>query len=622
MKKTCFVSFIALAAAAPAYAESADGLATEDRENIVVTASRAISEPREIGSAVTVIGREELARNQITFLKDILIDTPGVLVSTDRPGNYASVSIRGSNNDEVLWLIDGIELGDPSSTSTQFQADHLIAADVARIEVLRGNQSSLYGSDAIGGVINIITQRATEDGIKVNAEAEAGSHGTLNGGASILGKSGPFDFRLTATGYRHDGPSLTDPRTAPKPVTEDDEYWRYGFSGRAGVEASPNLSFQVNGFWLDSFSDLDNTTADTLNTVKKREYAFAGQGFYKSSDERLKVKLTGSRYVARRLYFGTSNRADGDLYKGTKDSLSLDVSYDTGELVSLAAGGSLEREKTDQVTKYSGDFLEKISTRSAYGEIALRPAEGLTLTGAARIDDNSRFGTFDTYRGTVAYAVGAFKFRASYGTGAKSPGLYQLFDPTYGNPNLKAESSRGGDIGVDVALNDTFTLQASYFFLQKKNEIVFDGSRPPFGGYDQWARTRARGVELGVTARPASWLQISQSFTFTDHEAQNVVTGVYADSGRPKTTATSAVTILPVDGAELTVRARFRDDDSSGYGGATRAYTVVDLLGSYRISENIELFGRVVNLFDKWYQASYGTNTLGRSVYGGVRVSF
>jgi vitamin B12 transporter len=622
MNKTCFVSLLALAATSPAYAESADDLSAEGAENIVVTASRAVTAPREIGSAVSIVSEEDLARNQITFVKDILQDVPGVLVSSDRPGNYTSISIRGSNNDEVLWLIDGIELGDPSSTSTQFQADHLIANDIARIEVLRGNQSSLYGSDAIGGVINIITQRATEDGIRVNAEAEGGSHGTLNGGASILGKSGPLDFRLTATGYRHEGPSLTDPRTATGPASEDDKYWRYGLSGRAGLEASPNLSLQVNGFWLNSFSDLDNTTADTLNTVKKKEYALAAQGLYHSSDDKLKVKLTGSRYVARRLYFGTYNRPDGDLYKGTKDALSLDVAYDTGSLVSLAAGGSLEREQTDQVTNYSGDFLEKISTRSVYGEIALRPAEGLTLTGAARIDDNSRFGTFDTYRGTIAYAVGAFKFRASYGTGAKSPGLYQLFDPTYGNPNLKAESSRGGDIGVDIAVNDLLTLQTSYFFLKKRNEIVFDGSRPPYGGYDQWGRTRARGVELGIAARPAQWLRISQSFTFTDHEVQNSATGLYADSGRPKTTATTAVTVLPVEGAELTVRARFRDDDTSGYGGATDAYAVVDVLGSYRISPNVELYGRVVNLFDKWYQVSYGTNTLGRSVYGGVRVSF
>ncbi|QZP09261.1 TonB-dependent receptor [Caenibius sp. WL] len=621
MKTTCFVPLIALAAAAPAYAESADDLSFESRADIIVTASRAVSEPREIGSAISVITRETLDRNQITFVKDALIDTPGVLVSTDRPGNYASVNIRGSNNDEVLWLVDGIPLGDPSAASTEFRADHLIAADIAQIEVLRGNQSSLYGSDAIGGVINIITQRAIEEGIAVNAEAEAGSHGTLNGGASLLGKSGPVDFRLTATGYRHDGPSLTDPRTATRPASEKDAYRRYGFSGRMGVEASPNLRFQMNGFWADTFSDLDNTGSDSLNTVRKREYAVSGQGLYASSDDRLTVRLTGSRYVARRLYFGSAYRPEGDLYRGTKDTLALDARYDTGGLISLAAGGALEREKSDQATFHSGDFNARISTRSAYGELALRPAAGLTLTGAARIDDNSRFGTFDTYRGTVAYAAGPVKFRASYGTGAKAPGLYQLFDPTYGNPHLKAEKSRGGDIGADIALSDTFSASASYFFLRKTNEIEWNASIGRSGGYRQWGRTRAHGVELGLTARPLAWLTVSQSFTYTDHEAYSDAAARYRDSGRPEYAGTTAITVLPAAGAEFTARVRYRDGDASTR-LATRAYAVVDLLGSYRINGNVELFGRVTNLFDKWYQMYAHTNTLGRSAYGGVRVSF
>lgn len=628
MKKiACFASLSAILAAAPAWAateadSTIDQPADINDTKIIVTASRATSAAREIGSAVSVITREDITRNQTIFIKDILQDMAGVLTSTDRPGQLTSVSIRGSNNDEVLWLVDGIELGDPSSTSTSFSPTHMISSDVGRIEVLRGNQSSLYGSDAIGGVVNIITRRATEEGIEVNGEAEGGSHGALNGGATILGKNGPLDFRVTATGYRHDGPSLADPRTATKPITERDEYWRYGFSGRAGLEASETLSFNVTGFVQNAFTDLDNSRSDNLNTLKTREYAFAGQGMYRSTDEKLKVKLTGSRYVARRLYFGSFNRPEGDLYNGTKDSLALDVTYDTGNIVSLAAGASLEREKTDQVTMFSGDFLAKVNTKSAYAEIALRPVPGLTVTGAARIDDNSRFGTFDTYRGTIAYVTGPLKLRASYGTGAKAPGLYQLFDPTYGNPTLQAESSKGGDVGFDLALGGNLTAQVSYFFLEKRNEIVFDGSILPFGGYDQYARTRANGIEIALNAKPLPWLELSQSFTYNDHEAYDFTALEYRDSGRPKYTATSSVTLLPVEGAAVTARARFRDDDSSGFGGATKAFAVFDLLASYRISRNVELYGRVVNLFDRWYQVSYGSNTLGRSAYGGVRVSF
>ena len=624
-------SIVAAAIAAPACAQATDaggGDAAEAPDtaasDIVVTASRAAPEAREIGSSVSIVSQADIRQGQINFVKDVLQDVPGVRVSSDRAGDLTSVSIRGSNNDEVLWLIDGIELGDPSVITTQFQSDHLTTRDIARVEVLRGNQSSLYGSAAIGGVINVITQRATEEGLKINAEAEGGSYGELNGGASVLGKSGPFDFRLTGTGYRQTGPSLSDPRTFTPPQThaEDDEYWRYGTSGRLGYQATDGLSFQALGFWLNSRFDLDDTTSDSSDYVRTKEWAYAGQGSYKSNDGKLKIDLTASRYVAHRLYFGTYDSPDGDLYKGTKDKLSLALAYGGEGLISVAAGGDYEREKTDQGTLFSGDFFAKMSTKSAYGEVALRPLEGMTITGAGRYDDNSRFGSFETYRGTFAYVTGPLKLRASYGTGARAPGLYQLFDPTYGNPGLKPEKSRGGDAGLDLSFTEGLTAQLSYFFNRKHNEINFDGSRPPFGGYEQFGRTRAQGVEIGVAAKPWPWLSLSQTYGYAEVDVQDAVTGAYADSGRPRYSGTTTVTLSPIPRASLGARMRFRDGDASGYGGVTQSYTTVDVLGSYGITERIELYGRVVNLFDKHYQVIYGTETLGLSAFGGVRVSF
>lgn len=620
------LSLLALSAASPVFAQAPEQISdlSGNSTPIIVTASRVTSEAREIGSAVSIITRADIQRNQILFLKDILQDAPGVQTTADRPGQLTSVRIRGSNNNEILWLIDGIELGDPSAISTQFQADHLTSRDIDRVEILRGNQSSLYGSDAVGGVINIITQRATEEGLQVNAEAEAGSYGMRSGGASLLGKSGALDFRLTATGYRHDGPSLADPRTASPAgsATEKDEYRRYGFSGRVGYQATDTLSLQAIGYWFDAFSDLDNTTSDSDDTARTRDYAAAGQASYKSLDGQFTADLTASRYAARRRYFGTWNRAEGDLFRGTKDELTLALAYGGTGPISLAAGGNYEREKTTQITIFSGNFPARVNTRSAYAEIALRPVAGLTLTGAARVDDNSRFGTFDTYRGTLAYALGALKLRASYGTGAKAPGLYQLFDPTYGNPDLEVETSRGGDVGFDLALAEGLTAQVSYFFTRKTNEINFDGSRPPFGGYGQFGRTRAEGIEIGVTAQPLPWLGVSQTYGYTDHEIDREMDGVYVNSGRPRYTGTTSVILTPAERASMTARVRYHDGDSSGFGGATEAYTVVDLLASYGITDRVELYGRVINLFDKWYQVSYGTQTLGLSAYGGVRLSF
>lgn len=626
-----FSSFLLLGTslATPAFAQQSPAPAdTSATDGIIVTASRLALEPREIGSAVTVVTDKDLEAGQIVFVKDVLQDLAGVQVSTDRPGDNTNVSIRGSDNDQVMWLIDGIKLGDPSAISTQFQPDHLVSQDIARIEVLRGNQSSLYGSDAIGGVVNIITQRATRDGVHLNAEGEGGSYGAVNGGASVFGKSGALDFRLTATGYSQDGPSLADPKTAypAGSATEQDGYWRYGLSGRAGLALSNTLSVQMIGFWQKARSDMDNTTSDSSDFVRKRDYAAAAQANYLSTDKKLKIDASVSRYAARRLYFGTWYAPDGDSYKGTHDRADVNLRYDAG-LVAISAGGSLEREKSDQATYYSGNLAHSISTTSGYGELALRPIANLTITGAARVDDNSRFGSFDTYRGTIAYVVpGALgadsvKFRASYGTGAKAPGIYQLYDPTYGNSALKAETSRGGDFGVDMNF-ERFSAQFSYFYGHTKNEIVWDATLGSYGQYTQYGRTRKQGVEVAFVLEPVKGVSIRQSFTYLDAEADMTQSGAYSDIGRPSHSGSTAITLTPIERLSLTARARYRSRNaSSTYYPATAAYGVVDLLASYGLTDRISVYGRVTNLFDKDYQMTYGTNALGRAAYGGVRVS-
>ena len=616
-----YLTILLAGAATPAFAEDR-APATDE---VVVSASRVPLTAREVGSAVTVITAEDLQREQIIFAKDALQDVPGVQISSDRPGDLTSVSIRGSDNDQVLYLIDGIELGDPSSTSTQYQSEQLTTGDIARIEVLRGNQSSLYGSDAIGGVVNIVTKRATDNGLLVNAQGEYGSFKALNGAASIIGKAGALDFRVTASGSRHDGPSLADPATGTAP--EQDEYWRYGFSGRVGLAATANIDLQLIGFWQDSHSDLDGTSSDSLDTVRKKEWAYAGQASFRSDDSALRATATASRYVAQRRYFGTWYRPAGDFFEGTKDVLALNASYDKGGVVGIAVGGNYEEEYTDQLTSFSGVFDAKITTKSAFAELALRPVQGLTITGAARIDDNSRFGSFDTYRVTGAYVLenligsGDVKLRASYGTGAKAPGLYQLFDPTYGYAGLKVETSEGGDVGVDFDFGSAFSAQVSYFFAKTRNEIAFDCTAPTPGCYVNFGRTRKSGVEVAFDLRPADWISFRQSLTYLN--AEQHANGVWSDLRRPEFSGSTSLTVTPVERFSVTARLRHRDRNaSSSFSPATKGYEVVDLLASYGITDNIEVYGRVVNLFDRQYQMSYGKNALGRSAYGGIRLKF
>lgn len=643
MRTTISIALLCAGMATPAFAQEPDAAEAGAANGIVVTASRIPLEARQIGSAVTVLTSEDLRTGQIIFAKDALSEVAGVYTSTDRPGDLTNVSIRGSDNDQVLWLMDGIKLSDPSSTSTQFSAEHLVTRDIARMEILRGNQSSLYGAEAIGGVVNIITQRATEDGIKVNAEAEGGSYGTVTGGASILGKSGPLDFRLTGTGYSHDGPTLADPRTA-RPVgssVEPDRYSRYGASGRVGLALTDEISLQAIGFWQSAFTDLDGTRTDNFQTVRKREYAAAVQAAYLSADGRFKADASVTRYVARRTYYGVGSYLPyGDIYKGTKDAANINFGYNGG-IVGIAVGGSLEREKANlrnldfnfPIALAVPVFLNaQTDNKAAYAEIALHPIENLTITGAARIDDNNRFGSFDTYRGTIAYVIpglagaDSVKLRASYGSGAKAPGLYQLFSPDYGNPNLKVETSEGGDVGFDINF-ERITAQFSYFFNKTKNEIVFNSTGGPlgFGGYSQFGHTRKNGIEAMVQFRPIEGVEIRQSFTYLDVTVDPRDTGLFLrDRARPAHIGSTSVTLTAIENLTLTARARYRSstDTSAAFGGFVSPYATLDLLASYKVTPQIEVYGRVTNLLDKEYQVSFGKNQLDRAAYGGVRVSF
>ncbi|KCZ99037.1 TonB-dependent receptor [Hyphomonas polymorpha PS728] len=614
-----------------AYAQS-----TEDesrQETITITASRLNLAPREIGSAIAVVDRAALETGQIIALKETLQDIPGVQISAGRPGGSTNVSIRGSDNDQVLFLFDGIKLGDPSSTSTQFSSDNMTSLDVERIEVLRGNQSSLYGSDAIGGVINIITQRATEEGIRFNVEAEAGGylgvssehgdHLLQRGGVSLLGKQGKLDYRLSLTGTKTEGPSIADPRTGLS-VTEDDDYSVWAISGRAGYQFSETLSGQVVGFYNDSSTDLDNTTSDSVNTVDKKDTAYAVQLTHETPDSAWKNELTLSRYNAERLYFGPFYSSGGDLYDGTKDTALFITRYTGFDKVQISAGLNWEDESTDQVTLYSGNFSEGISTTSVFTELAFRPTEALSITVAGRLDDNERFGQFDTYRVTGAYylpatlAGGDVKLRASYGTGAKAPGLYQLFDPTYGNAGLKVETSEGYDAGVDISWARA-ALEFSVFHSDVEDEIAF-GYPPgkPSGGYIQFGRTKKQGAELGLRYSVTDWLSLSQSFMVLD--AQNEETGLWL--GRPRYSGTTSATAQLTDRFDLTTRLRYRSDNASSYGGVTPGFVTLDLLGNYDLTSRVALYGRLVNALDQDYQLSYGRNELNRSLYLGVRARF
>ena len=384
-----------------------------DQETVIVTGSRTGLVSNQIGSAVSVVTAEDIESGQILFAKDVLQDLPGVQVSNDRPGAVTSVYIRGSDNDQVLVLVDGLEIGDPSNISTAFQFDHLNTADIERIEVLRGNQSSLYGSDAIGGVINVITKKPEEGSVRVDVGAEGGSFGMGRLDATISGDMGLIDYRFSANHFSTDGPSRADSNAGP--AVEDDAYERRGFSGQLGFELTPSLHLKLQGFTSDTETELDGTGQDAtfLPLVDKDESLYAATLVYDNAAGSWHHELSYSEYGAERIH-----DSSGDRFTGNKDNLRFWSGFNATDRLSLAFGLDLERETTDQLTSFSGSFIAGNETDSLFAEVAITPWDHFTLTVAARTDDNQRFGRFDTSRITAAYVLPdtntQTKFRASW----------------------------------------------------------------------------------------------------------------------------------------------------------------------------------------------------------------
>lgn len=582
-----------------------------DADTVIVTGNRTGLDARQIGSAITVVTAAELEAGQITFVKDALQDVPGVQISNDRPGAVTSVYIRGSDNDQVLVLLDGLELGDPSNIATAFQFDHLNAADIERIEVLRGNQSSLYGSDAIGGVINVITRKPAEDGVGFDVDAGAGSYGVRSLDAAVSGDTGLIDYRFSGSSFRADGPSRADSNAGP--AVEDDKYARRSVSAQLGFDLTPDLHLKLRAISSATETDLDGTGEDAtfLPEIEKDESIYALTVVHEETESPWRHELSYSQYEAERFY-----DSSGDRFTGNKDSLRFWSAFDATDAVSLAVGLELESEATDQMTSFSGSFVAGNATDSVFAEVAVTPLDAFTLTAAVRSDDNDRFGIFRTHRVTAAYslsgAAAETKLRASWGSGAKAPGLFQLFDPSFGNQDLGVEESRGYDIGFDRLWPGGATLQVSYFNLDIDNEIDFLWP----SGYLNRGETEARGVETLYSRSLSARLDWSLSYTYLESHDRETSSWL----GRPRNSATTQLSIDVSEGVRLTARARYRSMNAASFGGVTDSFVVVDFLGSYQVSQQLEVYARVVNLLDEDYQYEWGSSTYDRSVFAGVRL--
>jgi vitamin B12 transporter len=618
---------------APGAAEAASP-DTIDPASLAV-APTGTSEPVEtIGSSVTVITAAEIDAQQRRTGNEILKSVPGVnVVQTGGAGGLTSVFIRGTNSNHTKVLIDGIDVSDPSSANRSYNFGLLTAFDLDRVEVLRGPQSGLYGSDALGGVVVIYSKKG-EGPLKVEALTEGGSFGTFNQAVAARGSSGGFNYAFNLSHYRvGDVPVTPKESLLPGVPRLNSSYENTTASTKLGFDLSPEVTLNFAGrftnsgygFQSDSPDANFNFYADGTKSTQKTDQ------FYTRSEA--VWRALGGRVTS---YFGINttdiSTTNFSPSSGNTFSDGQRVKVDWRSVVQVSRGVVVTAGADSQKEELQNDTVAvSEASRGGYVQAQLEPLPNLFLVGNLRRDDNDVFGGATTWRFAPAYLLEATgtKFKGSVGTAFKAPALSQRYqdDPAnffVANPNLVPEESTGYDIGFEQALfGNRAQFGATYFYNDITNLIKFKFD-PDLGAFTlvNIGRGKTSGMEVFASADVSDALRLRGDYTYT--EAFNADTG--AELVRtPRHKATISAGWKPSAPLLLSASATYvgpsRDFDRVSSADVILAgFTVVNLAADYKLNETVNLFGRIDNVFDRRYQNPAGFEATGIGAYVGVKL--
>jgi vitamin B12 transporter len=648
LKPAVLLALTMLGAFGVAHAVTSD----ESIDEVVVVATRAPEPLSKIGSSVTVLDESAIKDSQATLLADLLAQTPGVTVARiGGVGSQTSVFIRGADSDHTLVVIDGVQINDPSRTDGGFDFQDLLTSDVSRIEILRGSHSTLYGSQAIGGVINIVNPEPSSL-FEARAQAEGGSHDTGYFNGSVGGKDDAMLWRLTANWLGTSGIPAFDERYGGRRL---DASQIGGGSGELRYDFTPDVQWDTRAYYTIARTGFDGYDTPTGAFGDDNEYGRTSQLIGYSGltlqapdahlTNRVAVQFTGSQ---------TRNYdPDAPLSYG---SPSIETFYGIGKNVreeyqgtwdlppgyQLVFGAQHERSTIDTDSPafdYSGPMpLEhSASMNSGYAQLQAEAIPGLTLTAGGRYDRHSAFGGHSTGQLAAAWDLddGRTILRASLGQGFRAPSLYQLYS-NYGDSSLKPELATSWDAGVEQhAWDDRVTLSATYFHRNSRNLIEFIDcfsapgplcSTRPDGYYANVDRATAQGVELQATLHATDALSLSANYTLTDTEDRSPGSPTFGNelARRPKNAANASAAYQWPVGLKTLVDVRYasRSFDDAENLIAMGGYVLYDLKASYALNERLEVYARLENLSDKHYETAYQYGMLGRSAYAGARLNF
>ena len=628
-----FVALAVLAVMAGGVARAAD---SDEAEQVIVSATRTPTPAVEVASSVTIITAADIEARQERTISDVLKDVPGLnVVQTGGPGGVTSVFIRGTNSNHTKVLIDGIDVSDPSNSTGAFDFGQLLTPDIERVEVLRGPQSGLYGSDAIGGVINITT-RSGSGPATLAAGLEGGSFETFNQAARLSGSQDAFHYSVNVTHFHAGATPVTPLDLLPLGEARNDDY-------DDNLTVSTRLGYDLTrGFDLGlvaRYTTIDlRTTGDTFDPVTFASFPAPEQTEAKTDSyfARVFAHLTSFEgFLDQTVGFAYSHERTSTVVPEMPESLNTgerrkadwqgNVHLATGEL--LVLGAEYQRDQIKDPI-YASDHIA-----SGYAELQSQLGGHWFSAVNVRYDDHNRFGSKVTYRFAPTYLIGesGTKLKASVGSGFKAPTLSQLYQDFpafffFANPNLKPETSTGFDAGFEQGRAQDVVRFGVTYFHNNIHELISTATDPNTfeTTYVNVGHAETYGLESFIAYQPLRSLTLRLDYSYT--EAHDETTGQEL-LRRPKHRGTLLAQYQATSAWQLSIDVLAVGTwvDGSRDFSISRldapGYTTVNFATRYELNKHFAVFGRITNLLDRHYQNPVGFLQPGSGAYAGIRMT-
>jgi vitamin B12 transporter len=624
--------------------QSRDSIKNYQLRDVVITATRTENSVRDLANSISVIDSAEIHNRNKTTVFDLLKEEYGLSYTSQGGANkLASIYTRGANSNHTLVLVDGIELNMTNDPGNSYDFSYLPTDNVSRIEILRGPQSTLYGSNAMAGVINIITQKGNGSP-RFSLSTEGGSYGTYRGLADVSGSFDAFNYSIAVSRFKTTGFSSASSNYGN---TEKDGSDNYNLTSRFGLNILQNsgiidnLGFNLFYRFSKGNSDYDQWGGlhgdDPTFVFHIQESALRGEteaalfnGFWKST-----LGVSFFRNVRNYAFDSTTYNpySSNSFYDGNKVKFDWQNNFQLTQwnLFTLGIESQNEQANSDYFSYSSfGPYISlfpssRSYTAGIYLQDQIKSGNFFAAIGV-RTDKHNQFGTVTTYRIAPSYIIpeSGTKLKFTFGTAFHSPSLFDLFDPAYGNTALKPEKNTGWDVGIDQYLiNNKVSIGAAYFSNQFENLF----------GYDSNFRTinidkaETHGVELYSTVEVTSNTKFKLNYTFLK---SNELQG--PDKNMPllrRPEGKLGFVLLNTFENKLNttfelvyVSERFDDDFSSGIPVRVKLkpYTLVNLSASYTLFSYLDIYGRVDNLFNTAYEEIYGYGVPALSGYLGFKL--